>query len=1125
MKKTLFTYGIVFFTTINLFSQLNIVEEKAVTKQPITINESTLVCDKTKVIQAKELQRLENLKAAILEKKELKSVITKNFQLTEQKKQNFVKQKTTFQSSNVIRNSDPVSLPFFEDFASESETEQNWTFLNLNEDDGMWYWNDELGPDGEEGTIHYEWNSDNPADDWAILNTPLIMEAGSHFVDLWYMTWLFPESFEIYIGTDFDYSTMTKIGGVENFDNEYVWENYHVVFNIVTAGNYYFGIKATSEADMFVFFIDDITIDAIGGDDVYTLPFFEDFATDGTLRWDVIDANEDFATWYWDIDLKDEPGRGGMGYLGIMADGDGDDYFVIKKPVALESGSNFFELYYFTVFGEESFEIYYGESSNVYSMEKIGGVSNITNFDWFKYGVTFEAPNAGNYFFAIKATSLWAGAVVLWVTDITIDAGVYDANPDITIDNIILPIGGNILGTQEEIGVIVYNDDLGVIESFVVTYSINGEEENSETFIVTVPAKNYATVYLTEKFDFSDIGIYSVFVSVSCEDDTNLENNDIEVYFKTKEPAEIPYHNLLLDEIEAMDWQSDLPLNWEWTDSNLENLGYGMFYANVPSVLYTDAIDIEEGVYTISFYYHGGYNFFGLFQFEDEFKVLIGKADESYENYELIHHFIEIYSYQGTTPIVEPYSGLINVLESGLYRIAFVSIELSSTMIGDLKIEKAPDHDVAITFISATPTQIPVTQIYNAETEDHIHVSLISTFANKGSNSENVTVELEINETYLGEVDIYELGIGEEITLCSSIPLHSAEKGESINFKFKAIIENDENPEDNEAEASVYVDETFAWDNCNYWGSGLGSNTAGFGLGTKYKLVNSDYLKSVSILWIPLNNDLNFDLNVFKVQSNQIVGEPLYSETVIRPSSIQGIYTYDFTPIYLEPGEYYFEVYQTGIDNIVVAYDKNPYGHFYFRETGETTIEPYVNPDWGFLGIRANFIAEDIVFHTVTVTANEGGQVEIVGYENLTEEIEEGKEITVMATSFDNYIFLYWTNEESGIVWETAEFTFTVTEDVTLVANFTNIDAINITEITQFTIYPNPVNDLLRVVCNATGNAQIEILTIAGSLVMTKQLDVKEKEINIDVSKLISGTYFIRLTDKSGSYVNKFVKK
>jgi sucrose-6-phosphate hydrolase SacC (GH32 family) len=78
---------------------------------------------------------------------------------------------------------------------------------------------------------------------------------------------------------------------------------------------------------------------------------------------------------------------------------------------------------------------------------------------------------------------------------------------------------------------------------------------------------------------------------------------------------------------------------------------------------------------------------------------------------------------------------------------------------------------------------------------------------------------------------------------------------------------------------------------------------------------------------------------------------------------------------------------------------------------------------------------------------------------------------------------------------------------------------------TSFTLYPNPVNNLLKVARTTTGKAQLEIYASDGALVMTQTLDLHDEILNINVTSLSAGIYMVLLKNGSGISTQRFIKQ
>lgn len=73
-----------------------------------------------------------------------------------------------------------------------------------------------------------------------------------------------------------------------------------------------------------------------------------------------------------------------------------------------------------------------------------------------------------------------------------------------------------------------------------------------------------------------------------------------------------------------------------------------------------------------------------------------------------------------------------------------------------------------------------------------------------------------------------------------------------------------------------------------------------------------------------------------------------------------------------------------------------------------------------------------------------------------------------------------------------------------------------------FTIYPNPVNDVLNINFGEKTDAEIEIITITGKVV--KKTESNNDLCLINTSNLPEGVYFVRVNTNGNLYIHKFVK-
>jgi hypothetical protein len=75
-------------------------------------------------------------------------------------------------------------------------------------------------------------------------------------------------------------------------------------------------------------------------------------------------------------------------------------------------------------------------------------------------------------------------------------------------------------------------------------------------------------------------------------------------------------------------------------------------------------------------------------------------------------------------------------------------------------------------------------------------------------------------------------------------------------------------------------------------------------------------------------------------------------------------------------------------------------------------------------------------------------------------------------------------------------------------------------------VYPNPVNDKLNLVCNEKESIhKIVILDLTGRTIYSKEFSGNEKSASISCGGMSSGVYFLSLETEGGSYTKKFIKR
>ncbi|MDD3742066.1 MAG: T9SS type A sorting domain-containing protein, partial [Lentimicrobiaceae bacterium] len=117
---------------------------------------------------------------------------------------------------------------------------------------------------------------------------------------------------------------------------------------------------------------------------------------------------------------------------------------------------------------------------------------------------------------------------------------------------------------------------------------------------------------------------------------------------------------------------------------------------------------------------------------------------------------------------------------------------------------------------------------------------------------------------------------------------------------------------------------------------------------------------------------------------------------------------------------------------------------------------------------------------------------------------------TLIATPAENFDFLTW-SENGDVVSTNAEYTFIVTSDRSLVANFYLIEGINDVAPANLSIFPNPAKDVLFVKISdfQNKNAMIQIHNSTGQQMLSRRIVMKSEVFSLDVAALNPGLYYV----------------
>jgi len=127
----------------------------------------------------------------------------------------------------------------------------------------------------------------------------------------------------------------------------------------------------------------------------------------------------------------------------------------------------------------------------------------------------------------------------------------------------------------------------------------------------------------------------------------------------------------------------------------------------------------------------------------------------------------------------------------------------------------------------------------------------------------------------------------------------------------------------------------------------------------------------------------------------------------------------------------------------------------------------------------------------------------------------------VTATAYTNYKFLNWTKD--GIIISTNNpYSFTVTEDVELIANFESEVGVENRELVSIKIYPNPTRGELKIESGMLRIENVVIYDISGKI---QKMENLKMDNTINISHLSTGIYFVKIHTEKGVIVRKILKE
>ena len=162
----------------------------------------------------------------------------------------------------------------------------------------------------------------------------------------------------------------------------------------------------------------------------------------------------------------------------------------------------------------------------------------------------------------------------------------------------------------------------------------------------------------------------------------------------------------------------------------------------------------------------------------------------------------------------------------------------------------------------------------------------------------------------------------------------------------------------------------------------------------------------------------------------------------------------------------------------------------------------------------ATFEANQTQQYTITVMSNNDSWGSVSGGGTYA----AGAQVTISATPFSGYQFVQWNDGNTN-----ATRTITVTGDANYIATFAAANGIDGIDAESWTLYPNPASTSVTIVGLEQGDARVEVVDLNGKVI--SELRTLNSGLTFDVSSLVPGAYFIRITSGENTAVRKLIVK
>jgi uncharacterized repeat protein (TIGR02543 family) len=270
--------------------------------------------------------------------------------------------------------------------------------------------------------------------------------------------------------------------------------------------------------------------------------------------------------------------------------------------------------------------------------------------------------------------------------------------------------------------------------------------------------------------------------------------------------------------------------------------------------------------------------------------------------------------------------------------------------------------------------------------------------------------------------------------------------------------------------------------------------------------------------WNPnsITPEIGFRCVRTKVESNELV-----SKVFVTPTSNTIVIAKDSGELSLKA---FISPYYSSNKSISWSMPSTPLASLTVSSTDSTicTIKAF---DQGVVTVTANSVENPLISASFDIT--------IKFTFNVTFNVNGGSVVSTIVTSIDTtitepkapvkrgYIFSGWYKDAAyNNAWDFT--TDVVTANITLYAKWIASTSIEQSKTGDFKLSPNPATSTLKV-DNLPQHSEIDIFSMDGKII--KELKIEVSESTIDIGNLPKGIYFLRVINKDGSVLQKFIKQ